>query len=748
MIIHRFQWVVLSLDHICNLDTERQIRNALGQLPTGLDNAYNIVWSSISKNANNYQLALKVMKWIMATFQPVTPEDLLKILLWTRVEDPDLTVELLLAVCHNLVVIDREENILRFSHLSVREYLIKYQFTVVAAHSSIASICLEIWDRPLDSMLYEVYRESSLVVVTSEDSTNQLIKLIPWRQDAISIPAYCISSWPYHVQLCDGNSGKENDLSKSLHKFFGTKSAPSERFQEWCKNLDGNILRLYIKHVYTHDGEWEPTYGPSGMKVHDNLGDVVGHMRALQNPVALLACFNFDMVPREFWDQAWPVLELNTDTIMDLMYIASTFGHAWIVEKLRSELLRRGKICQISIAKPIASACLGGHENVVRILLATGIDINYCNDESSFLTYAVASGSVELVQMLLERGARVNADAVAPLGTPLNSAIWDGRRDIMQMLLDCGADVNLVDHHKRSPLSSAAVRGYQDIVQLLLDNYEVDINQSSPTCTSLCAAAIGGNMAILRTLIEHGAEVNQAAGIYGTALNAAALGEFGENPAVVQLLLDFGADVNQGDEYYGSVLNSALAGSCAKIVTILKRHGAKLSPLGKGRFTERAFDNIHLYDTTGCDTTGYDFAEEWYKDQIFKMKTSSNTNAKSDNIDDSKGLKNDDHHFTKPRLFYKLGEVQLRKKSYDAAQESFLVLRKLEPTGTSCRLCEFPTGTIWIKCARCTRIDFCGHCFSSNKEHKRMLAHKNHQFVMIDKDGKVLRVSYDDILDT
>ncbi|ORX62071.1 ankyrin [Hesseltinella vesiculosa] len=64
---------------------------------------------------------------------------------------------------------------------------------------------------------------------------------------------------------------------------------------------------------------------------------------------------------------------------------------------------------------------------------------------------AVSSGRDQVVQILLENGANVNAQNESGQ-TPLLYAASKNRLDIAKVLLNHGADVNLVNHIKQSPL--------------------------------------------------------------------------------------------------------------------------------------------------------------------------------------------------------------------------------------------------------------------------------------------------------
>lgn len=71
------------------------------------------------------------------------------------------------------------------------------------------------------------------------------------------------------------------------------------------------------------------------------------------------------------------------------------------------------------------------------------------------LSWAVAYGHKELVNMLLQRGT--NPDSMNQFGfTPLFYAAVSGKVGIMQSLIKGGAQVNTVDQNGRTPLFRAA----------------------------------------------------------------------------------------------------------------------------------------------------------------------------------------------------------------------------------------------------------------------------------------------------
>jgi ankyrin repeat protein len=158
--------------------------------------------------------------------------------------------------------------------------------------------------------------------------------------------------------------------------------------------------------------------------------------------------------------------------------------------------------------------------SLVSTLLDTGIDPNSCMDRSRqrSLQIAIAKQSMEITQLLLDRGADVSLRFSAlsystdVADTPLKAAIQIGRLDLVQLLLQAQAHVN--DHdsrHASSSLNLAARSGLLKIVQLLLDA-GAEVNESPREFhqeTALQTAARAGSIEIVQLLLSYGADINR-----------------------------------------------------------------------------------------------------------------------------------------------------------------------------------------------------------------------------------------------
>ncbi len=142
---------------------------------------------------------------------------------------------------------------------------------------------------------------------------------------------------------------------------------------------------------------------------------------------------------------------------------------------------------------------------------------------STPLMYAALYGDAESVRHLLEAGAEPNIRNEAG-ATALMWAVDD--LDKTRLLIRRGADVNARSDDGRTPLLIAAGRpGSYDVVKLLLDqkaNPSQVVNTYRGPMTPLRLAAEAGDEALLRLLLDRGADAKAMGGVFPllAAMNA------------------------------------------------------------------------------------------------------------------------------------------------------------------------------------------------------------------------------------
>eukprot|EP00833_Pecoramyces_ruminatium_P013063 jgi/Orpsp1_1/1187095/evm.model.d7180000055344.1 len=158
---------------------------------------------------------------------------------------------------------------------------------------------------------------------------------------------------------------------------------------------------------------------------------------------------------------------------------------------------------------PLIIACEKGYQDIVRILIENGVDVNKeNNNEDTPLIIACEHGNQDIVRILIDNKADVNKENKNG-DTPLIIACEKSNQDIVRILIDNEADVNKENKNRDTPLIIACKKGNQDIVRTLIDN-EADVNKENKNGdTPLIIACEKGNQGIVRILIDNKADVNK-----------------------------------------------------------------------------------------------------------------------------------------------------------------------------------------------------------------------------------------------
>jgi len=241
--------------------------------------------------------------------------------------------------------------------------------------------------------------------------------------------------------------------------------------------------------------------------------------------------------------------------------------------RIASELLEAG--ARVDGPGPTGRTALHyalGHLDVLQMLLEKGANANARDrDGSSALDEAVWFGLVDAAAILLAHGAGLNEAEPKTGATPINEAAYKGQTKMVAYLLRFAPDLTIADKRGYGPLENAARLGKEDAAVLLVDR------SSSALLPRVIDLAMAKNEPRLAgALLQRGVAVNN------NALEDAALKGF---DGIVETLIAHDADVNNVNQDSGSTaLYSAAAFGKTGVVKVLLTHGANPNLCGtKGK---------------------------------------------------------------------------------------------------------------------------------------------------------------------
>lgn len=225
---------------------------------------------------------------------------------------------------------------------------------------------------------------------------------------------------------------------------------------------------------------------------------------------------------------------------------------------------------------PLHSACLNGNLEVFRLLIAHKADVtakDYRGESPLHCALKRIDPPSELIEELIKHGADVNGQDNSSQA-PLDLAAQSGSAKIVSILLNSGADINDDDVFGRTALHSAAADGNLEIVKLLVERgANLNLCDRQGISTLALAVRYSGNLDVARYLLQKLAAQGDknsyitAVDIRGqTVLHAAAAGG---NLGIVKLLIEEGADLGLRDKKGNSALSWAVQGGSMDIVQYL-----------------------------------------------------------------------------------------------------------------------------------------------------------------------------------
>lgn len=256
------------------------------------------------------------------------------------------------------------------------------------------------------------------------------------------------------------------------------------------------------------------------------------------------------------------------------LYGAALHGRLDVVQQL---LETRGKVdLEITFrdgTTPLFAAANQGHVEIVKVLVEAGANVNARSlNNATPICFAAAKGFTEIVQILAKAGAIV--DTTVSGWTPLHFAVSKGHIETVEALLKASASVSLPASNGHTPVAIAIQARNPKMLDCLLAVGHADPNGECKGWLPIHIATLAGTEECVKVLLHHGANINGQKADGVCALMIAAEKDM---PSMIDLLLDADADMELVARNSATPLWMAMRKGNMDAVKALAKGGANTS---------------------------------------------------------------------------------------------------------------------------------------------------------------------------
>ena len=258
--------------------------------------------------------------------------------------------------------------------------------------------------------------------------------------------------------------------------------------------------------------------------------------------------------------------------------------------ELVSLLLNRGANIEAHDNKGQTALHMDREKEVVPLLLNRGANIKaHDNGGQTALHFAVIHGRIEAISLLLNRSANIEAHDNKGQ-TALHFAVMHGPREAISLLLTRGAIIEALNNQGQTALHFAVMHGRMEVISLLLTRGVNIEAHDNKGQTVLHFAVMYGRMEAISLLLDRGANIETHDNRGQTALHFAVMHWRME---VVRLLLTRGVNIEAHDNKGQTVLHFAAILGLIKVISLLLDRGVNIEAHDNKGKTALHFAVIH-----------------------------------------------------------------------------------------------------------------------------------------------------------
>ncbi|RTE81426.1 hypothetical protein BHE90_004097 [Fusarium euwallaceae] len=214
-----------------------------------------------------------------------------------------------------------------------------------------------------------------------------------------------------------------------------------------------------------------------------------------------------------------------------------------------------------------------------RVLLDTGVDLNWANPEGTALYLAAFYNELDVAKLILSYHPDLEIKCPAEKSwdfgyTALHVATSKGFTEMVRLLVEAGADLNSTTPIGGTPLILAVANDSEDCTKALLE-YDLDLDTKDVLgFTALHCVPSPGGLSIAKLLVNRGASLEIRNNDGRSVLDLAIMSK---DAPLVEFLLDKKADINAAANSSGAALHVGASMGDIGMVKLLVREGADVN---------------------------------------------------------------------------------------------------------------------------------------------------------------------------
>jgi ankyrin repeat protein len=621
---------------------EDDIKEKLGRLPETLEQSYREVYAAIqSSGTHAARLADTVLQCLLCALELMTPNQVAAL---ASLSSGSVHNEAeILDVCADFVDIDRSQqvrnkyggnmmriDVLRFAHLSVREFLEflgreeRSIFALPNAHAFLAETCmLHVFKsidpgalQPVLQRIPHVNRSRVLpgseqrwlrVLATLDSSTNNVVdfqqshegqgnELNEERVSPQDFPGYdamgkyAYSCWPEHASLAGKDLCRwplEDMIAAIVNE---NANGAGSLFDVWATTCDAmfDLGHASVKCSRIH--------GQDQIERRVKSARIAACVMMPINPIWVAAAYNIPIIlDLCIKKDGIASLEVISECGLRPIHVAANYGHESFVQ----DLLRAGAIASVPgkdhyQTLPIHLAARKGHTETVRLLLNASPESVDAREEDGTtpIIEAVEGLHLNTTRLLLSRGADVTLTRKDFLferdyyyQTPLSivASVNSHDTNVMSLLLDHAAKIG-IKFTDRSLALDYSEESDSKLMLLLKDGLtSADLNHRFMDDFLVKAHVVS-------CMLKAGVDLNVKNRRGRTALHYAA--EFDFRSHLIPQLIKAGASISPRDEWNETPFDIAVKSTNSAIMEILLNNGV-FEAIGRGHERTALLSALH-----------------------------------------------------------------------------------------------------------------------------------------------------------